>query len=478
MYFVVLGAIALLWVVDFVSAQVGFRQPAGPGYAERNACPTRCSIAGPNPSNWSVYHNFDQFHACEQSRFYDFSLYDKVDDANAFHRIYACSSYGPDWTNLPKAKTDVATIQSVGKNTTYELGWWSDGGKLDESGISSLATQLREYLANGYAPTDRMVTLFAQSGQTAVGLYIGRGLQNEGVGTFALEALDTKLLHLKLSASSMAMQLCRPGSDSDQVFGFMATTNGTFGPIQNALKTWANADCLSFPDSRNFTGPAYFTAPMVATTKFPADREKFTKAARSSRLISRANCKTIQVQSGDSCASLAKKCAISAADFTKYNPASNFCSSLKPGQHVCCSSGTLPDFRPKPKPDGSCFPYKFTSGDSCSSVAAANSLTVAELEKFNQKTWGWNGCSNVWAGTIACLSSGKPPFPATVPNAICGPQVPGTKPPTDGSDISKLNPCPLNACCNVWGQVSFSHLRFCQAVLIMNASAVLRMNSA
>ncbi|KAL8366609.1 hypothetical protein RB595_010461 [Gaeumannomyces hyphopodioides] len=34
----------------------------------------------------------------------------------------------------------------------------------------------------------------------------------------------------------------------------------------------------------------------------------------------------------------------------------------------------------------------------------------------------------------------------------CGPQKPDTKPPTDGSKIADLNPCPLNACCNIWGQ--------------------------
>jgi hypothetical protein len=43
-------------------------------------------------------------------------------------------------------------------------------------------------------------------------------------------------------------------------------------------------------------------------------------------------------------------------------------------------------------------------------------------------------------------------MPAALANAVCGPQKPGTKPPASGTDISSLNPCPLNACCNVWGQ--------------------------
>ncbi|KAK2875574.1 hypothetical protein FQN49_001598 [Arthroderma sp. PD_2] len=236
----------------------------------------------------------------------------------------------------------------------------------------------------------------------------------------------------------MAMQLCQPSYDSDHIFGFMATSNASFTPVQYALKTWANADCLFFTESKNITGPAHFTTPY----------NKLNYA------------RTIQVQAGDICGSLAKKCGISDADIIKFNSAANFCSTLRPLQHICCSSGTLPGFTPKPNPDGSCHTHTFESGDSCSSVAAANGLTNDDLEKFNKKTWAWDGCSNVWAGTVACLSTGRPPFPAPMANAICGPQVPGTKAPTGDSDIADLNPCPLNACCNVWGQCGITK-EFC-----------------
>ncbi|KAJ7162829.1 glycoside hydrolase superfamily [Mycena filopes] len=43
-------------------------------------------------------------------------------------------------------------------------------------------------------------------------------------------------------------------------------------------------------------------------------------------------------------------------------------------------------------------------------------------------------------------------MPAPVKGAVCGPQVPGTPNATAGTDLTTLNPCPLNACCNVWGQ--------------------------
>ncbi|KAJ6448261.1 glycoside hydrolase superfamily [Mycena sanguinolenta] len=35
---------------------------------------------------------------------------------------------------------------------------------------------------------------------------------------------------------------------------------------------------------------------------------------------------------------------------------------------------------------------------------------------------------------------------------VCGPQVPGMVNPGAGANLSTLNLCPLNACCNIWGQ--------------------------
>ncbi|KAJ7494962.1 glycoside hydrolase superfamily [Mycena latifolia] len=43
-------------------------------------------------------------------------------------------------------------------------------------------------------------------------------------------------------------------------------------------------------------------------------------------------------------------------------------------------------------------------------------------------------------------------MPPAVANALCGPQVPGTANPGANGNLSALNPCPLNACCDIWGQ--------------------------
>ncbi|KND88549.1 Killer toxin subunits alpha/beta [Tolypocladium ophioglossoides CBS 100239] len=97
-------------------------------------------------------------------------------------------------------------------------------------------------------------------------------------------------------------------------------------------------------------------------------------------------CETKRVIGGDSCGSLASKCGLAPADFTKVNTKANLCSTLVGGQQVCCTRGKLPDLRPKPNPDGSCSTYTTIQDDSCSSIAASRDLTITEIEDFNSKT--------------------------------------------------------------------------------------------
>ena len=128
---------------------------------------------------------------------------------------------------------------------------------------------------------------------------------------------------------------------------------------------------------------------------------------------------------------------------------------------MCCSTGTLPDFAPQENSDGSCATYTIVANDNCDNLAATYSLTVDDIENFNNNTWAWNGCSLLYIGNIICLSSGTPPMPAPLANAVCGPQVPGTAVPASGTaNVTDLNPCPLNACCDVWGQCGIT-AEFC-----------------
>ncbi|KAH0426127.1 glycosylhydrolase family 18-6 [Colletotrichum camelliae] len=442
----------------FAKSPQGFRLASSPSYRSDDVCPQRCRVSGPNIGNWSAYPDFKQIRECKQTMFYGFSLYDPVDDEEIPHRIYACSSFGPDFSTMPASSARIASV-SESVDVNFEIGWWEEGFGLAASGVRSLIKQIRKYVDRGHGATDTPFIMFGQSGQAAIGIYIGQGLLNQGLTESALKTFQDGLFNLNTSTPSLAMQLCKPGYDSTHIFGIMITSNGTFTSIQNAIKTWNNATCLSFSGSTNVTGQVEFTTPLVLTNGTFANGT-ITNGTTNSTLLNRrhallharADCRTRQVVQGDSCASLATKCGISGADFTKYYPGSGLCANLKPKQHVCCSSGTLPDLKTKPNADGSCRSYKIKMDDNCDNLAAEYTLTRKDIEDFNKKTWGWNGCQLLFKDTVMCLSKGTPPFPAAIANANCGPQKPGSKAPTDGSDIAKLNPCPLNACCNIWGQ--------------------------
>ncbi|KAL2868998.1 uncharacterized protein BJX67DRAFT_387104 [Aspergillus lucknowensis] len=437
----------LLLPPDGVVATPGFRKSASPGYRSADVCPERCSVSGPNPANWSVYPNFDQIKKCKQTMFYDFSLYDPVDDKGVHHKIHACSSYGPDFSQLPAAAKKAVAVET--NEVEFEMGWWQEGFGLAASGLRSLVKQLRVYAKSGHGDTDRPFTLYGRSGQATIGLYVGQGLLSQGLGDSALKTFQDNLGTLNVSTPTLAMQLCDDSYDSTHIFGIIATSRGTFAPVQDAIQSWANASCLSFEGSAKFPGQAMLTTPLIRANH--TGMGNLTSLA-TRRLHRRAECSTVQVEAGNGCEELAAACGITPAEFTEYNPGDDFCSTLKPKQHVCCSEGDLPDFSPKPNEDGSCFTYTIQANDNCDSLGAEYSLTEDNLEEYNTNTWGWNGCGLVFKDSVICLSEGTPPFPAPIANAVCGPQKPGSEPPTDGSDISEMNPCPLNACCNIWGQ--------------------------
>ncbi|ELU38710.1 killer toxin alpha/beta [Rhizoctonia solani AG-1 IA] len=135
-------------------------------------------------------------------------------------------------------------------------------------------------------------------------------------------------------------------------------------------------------------------------------------AAFHPHIHARADCKTRTVESGDGCGTLASKCGISAADFTKYNSKLD-CSKLAPGQWVCCSSGTLPSRRPSQNADGSCYAIDVVDGTTCTGVSATYDITMDEINKWNQKTWRWTGCGGLQPGMRICGSTGTPPLPKT-----------------------------------------------------------------
>ncbi|KAJ5383026.1 Peptidoglycan-binding Lysin subgroup [Penicillium concentricum] len=105
-----------------------------------------------------------------------------------------------------------------------------------------------------------------------------------------------------------------------------------------------------------------------------------------------------------------------------------------------------------PGADGVCHTYTIQSGETCAILAKRYQITTANIETWNAGAWAFSGCANVRQGDFVCLSSGALPMPVALPHATCGPQVPGTRHPASYSDLASLNPCPSDQCCGAMGE--------------------------
>lgn len=195
--------------------------------------------------------------------------------------------------------------------------------------------------------------------------------------------IDSLLLLQSLDCPSPFF--CPYCSYSAHIFGIVGSNDGKLTSIQNLLQSWVNGTCLSFEESIRLLGLATFTTPLIQSNR-TISSAKVSLTSVATKLRARAECRTIQVESGTGCPELAVKCSISPADFTKYNLGATFCSDLKPKQHVCCSAGTLPDFSPKQNADSSCFSYEVKEEDNCDNLAAENSITKEKIQEFNKNT--------------------------------------------------------------------------------------------
>ncbi|KAL4794249.1 hypothetical protein BDV19DRAFT_399433 [Aspergillus venezuelensis] len=202
-------------------------------------------------------------------------------------------------------------------------------------------------------------------------------------------------------------QVCGEGQNAQNTWGVaIALGSAPLPAAQAAVNTWSKGSCVQETSVIHDLVDSASSSSFFDTTQsvMVYSTQSQGSSTNASTIQRRDECTTEQVVSGDSCALLAERC------------------------------GTLPDLSPEPNEDDSCATYTIVADDSCSAIAAAYDLTTDEIESFNSETWGWNGCDTLW--------------------------VPGPEAPTKGTALADLNPCPLNACCDIWGQCGIT-AEFC-----------------
>ncbi|KAK1244939.1 hypothetical protein MKX08_004568 [Trichoderma sp. CBMAI-0020] len=419
-----------------------------------------CSASGINSGNWTLYHDAVKLYSCKEPMLLDMSLHTPVDDPSKTLSLFACwgnNKNGDASCNEPTANANVTTTSDTSETATVEV-IWSGTGQSQRAGD---AVAVAQYASSQTSPLscelDDRTSTFAHLNGVFIGVWTGPMVDKQTT----VNLLDQVVSGLKnkVQGSLQLSQVCGSNRTSDYTVGVAVAIPESvadltaLAQVQNAVKTWSMGDCVAADSGSSKTSKSTLEVHQLALTSPNTRRD----------LDTRANCRTIVVIPGDSCGSLAKKCGISGTNFTKYNPKKNLCSTLAVKQHVCCSSGTLPNYAPKPQSDGVCATYLVKKGDTCADLAAFYTVTITQIENWNKKTWGWMGCKDLQAKMKICLSSGDALMPAPIANAKCGPQVPGTKRPTNGTALALLNQCPLKACCDKWGQCGIT-AQFCTQI--------------
>ncbi|KAM3457581.1 hypothetical protein MY3296_001013 [Beauveria thailandica] len=461
-------------------------------YSDLHPCPRACD--GKHPDEWDLFTSVSRVEYCTEPMLIDVALYNPLGDEGTVTAIRACTQGNANSrVNAAFGLSDVSAIHSVSlvndrnklsrprrsslecpvgkdRSTVIQLSM-SGSSKNDDGHLDSavfLLHQVSEFFRDD--ATCHTKSMLGYLNGTVIGAYNGASINKDSLQT-VLEAITPHLTNERVVNATA--QICDSNLSASDVIGVAVSSNGDLAAVQEALRLWDSVDCAGNLASAQEIPVVIQSEPYLAINHTNTNNTGLYMnhaGSRTPELIRRGSCQVKDVRSGDNCWKLAVRCGISVRKFKKYNPDKNLCNGaggLMEGMQVCCSEGGLPDRSKKPDKDGYCASYYVQPDDNCAKIATANGITISDLETFNEGrhgTWGWAGCGANLQAYInillpgKCVSDGLPPMPAPIANAVCGPVKPGSVRPTGSSAASLLdmNPCPLNACCNVWGNCGLS----------------------
>lgn len=478
----------LAWATAIVSCYVTTASALGQPWLDQydpaafqsqfNRCPIAC--LDNTPESWTVYPSLKRLSQCDCPMLFDLAIHTPISDRTKSVLIRACTASlvdGKSQHGLDIAQRELDTCGDSFVRTKVPLYLSVDAGKsitkLSES-LIVIFDEMNDYARKTAAiigcSKDNDVMLSYFDG-LVVGFYNGKALAPSTISSI-IDQLFDRYKESGFAASTMLAQICSHESDMEHTAGVAVALEADIDYVQSALLSWNQGECVSksgAKDNRSTSRDLIISqVPLPSINALAAgatDLNSTFKSLGGFKSATDKYCAMRKIAAGDSCASIAKACKISVADFLKYNEVkgneNDWCRKLQAGKNICCSSGSS---KPLPEDNGDCFTYTVKAGDDCSGIGMPWNLTPKDIEDFNNKiTWGWRGCPNLTVGLKICLSKGSPPMPASVSNAICGPQKPGIVSPgpvKDAASLAKLNPCPLNSCCNIWGQCGIDSL-FC-----------------
>lgn len=310
-------------------------------YSALSLCPLSCTISGPDPANWTYYHDMASLTRCNETILFDLNLNTAVDDPLAHQTFRACAmadsgnsqdliqrrgiisrqQLAPNITVSSSSTTTSATTSTLMDNNTSSCGhvhqaqatvdvsWWGVKNHASNThaanGFASTASQLENYLTRD--DTCGKSVLFSKAGDIVMGVYIGSQYTKSGAAQLLSGLHDYQNLLDKYVASQLALEVCGDKSLGPEIIAVFIDTTGNISAVQTALRGWNEAKCLT-----GFSGQELWTN--VSLSMIPPSEISIVPGMKSQTLSRRDTCSYTQAVAGDGCWSLAERCGITQDD--------------------------------------------------------------------------------------------------------------------------------------------------------------------
>jgi chitinase len=481
-------------------------------------CQFPCSTVGPDPQNWMEvpYNSPQDLSRCNQTILFTVDVENDYRSQDVHMVLKACVSTGKEEYNAPTKVQSTASGDLVQPSCGARLDQTKatpsvqpsiGNSSVSQTSIATAAEHLAHFYEKGASCGNN--TLFAKSGNAVVGTYAGGDVQKDSAASILRKFEEST------KSDNQALQVCGMNKSDSRTFGVFGSGIADLVSNIEAVKSWANGDCLNMSNTMeeidygvlhspnedpgtsvtvkssqigsnehitsetDTSGAAGSTAigQKVGTTTTSGTfiSSTITSGTMTSNTITGgtvtggtfSNGTLPQTFSNETLStSLSRPFPNTTVSTTLSGPFSNATlsknlsptpfntSTVNPGNGTAVIAGwnlTHTNSSAGINAGGSCRIYQVQPGDGCWAIANANGVTQDDMENNNHNTWGWAGCGHLQPNQRICLGPGDPPMPAAIDGTQCGPQVPGTQTPTNGTKLEDLNPCPLNACCSIWG---------------------------
>ena len=348
-------------------------------------CPVDCDD---ELKSWTIYTDAKRLGNCNRPMLLDFGIHNSQAGSSDPVEVRACMVNSAIRSTESRPRKHESTISSrhvagspdlcvanaTAASTALDVGMAGNGSEFTWAALDALVN-MRGYMS----VSCDLKNTFSYGAGPLLGVFSGAAIDNTGtVWSIFTKAID--LVNRTTGApETMFVQRCIVEESSAYTFGIAMDTAGNLTWVQQAVNSWDMGLCLNSTSDFvsttvhnatifEYSHPAVTLSNITSITDVTdgssnsgcstiIDSRYSLIKPRTKWLADQGDCITKTVASGDTCSSLATKCGISNDDFMKYNNGSNsdLCSTLVPGQRVCCSEGPLPDIRPKENSNGTCF---------------------------------------------------------------------------------------------------------------------------